>query len=102
MSMIDDILERFGVPRPRLAAAPPPDTYQIGGGWGDAIRWQPGTKRQRVMGWKQRNPQIGDLLHADMKSGRVGIYRFTAVRRAGDPPDMFFGDVELVGYEGSD
>jgi hypothetical protein len=34
-----------------------------------------------------------------MESGRIGLYRFTEVRRMTDPPDQFFGDVEEIGYE---
>jgi hypothetical protein len=34
-----------------------------------------------------------------MESGRIGLYRFTEVRRMTDPSDQFFGDVEEMGYE---
>lgn len=99
MSLIDEILERFGVRRTQ-PDAPEPTVYRLGGGWGDAIEWWP-YESTRVMGWKRCVPCVGDVLLAPMQSGKMGRYRFVKVRRPGDPPDMFFADVEFVGYEGS-
>jgi hypothetical protein len=103
MSLIDEILARFGVPRTRPSAPPQPTVYQLGGDWGDAIGWRtrPHAADRRVVGWQKRIPEVGDLLHAEMQSGRVGVFRFKSVRRPGDPPDMFFADVEFVGYAGT-
>lgn len=46
-----------------------------------------------------RHVQVGDLLEAPMKSGRIGVFRFVKVDYCRDPDDMFFGTVEVVGYK---
>lgn len=78
--------------------------YQIGGGWGNHVKWanlkEFETPRERfsVYGHKQRIPQLGDCLTADMKSGKTAVFVFSEVERPGDPPDMFFGKVDFIGY----
>ena len=69
----------------------------MGGTWGNAINWF--NYPERVVGWKPSIPRPGDILFSKMKSGRVGVWRFTRVDRAYDPRDMFFGEVEPLGYE---
>jgi hypothetical protein len=43
--------------------------YEMGGGWSDKIEWWNGT--DRVVGWKARRPQKGDVLMAEMASGKM-------------------------------
>lgn len=95
MNLIDEILKRFGVGAPRAV-----HTYTIGGGWGDLIEWRrTSNEASRVVGWKRRIPLVGDVLLAPMESGKTGRYRFMKIKRPGNPIDMFFADVEFVGYE---
>lgn len=72
--------------------------YYIGGGWGDAIDWFNIPKR-KVVGWKCSRPEKGDWLLCKTQSGKTGIFIFKVVEYCKDPPDMFFADVEDVGYE---
>jgi hypothetical protein len=65
--------------------------------WGNTIAWT-SYERGTVYGLKQRRPELGDLIVAKMKSGRVGVFQFVEVTHPGDPPDMFFGKVEGLGY----
>lgn len=71
--------------------------------WGDAIHWFKGldgkASTTRVYGWQSQTPRVGDRLHANMTSGRIGVYAFTKVEHQRDPPDMFFADVKFIGYE---
>lgn len=81
-----------------------PKTWKIGGGWGTHITWIPGlipeaTDYTRVYGHTSTFPHVDDLLESLLESGRTGVYRFTQVRIEKDPPDMFFGKVEWVGYK---
>lgn len=38
----------------------------------------------------------------EMKSDRIGVFRFIEIDQQRDPPDMFFGKVEDVGYDGDE
>jgi hypothetical protein len=86
-----------------------PRYYQIGGtGWGNEIAFQNGVSLdsdgrpahiQNVTGFKTRIPRVGDLLVVAHESGPRSVWRFTAVRRAGDPEDLFFGTVIYVDIE---
>ncbi len=80
------------------------ETYTVGGGWGDAISWSDYDKR-RVYGFKGRKPQIGgllecDLIKGDTKERKTGVFRFISIEPCRDPHDMFFANVEDVGYKG--
>lgn len=66
--------------------------------WGDHVTWMD-YKQGRVYGHKHPRPKVGDLLRSPLQSGRVGIFRFVDVKLEWDPPDMFFGTVEGIGYE---
>lgn len=78
-------------------------TYKIGGGWGDSIIIDKyavdGKSFTKVHGWKNPLPIKGDLLLIPMKSGKTVIGKFIKIKPCGDPPDMFFADVKLLGYE---
>ncbi len=76
-----------------------PRMYETGGVWGSAINWFD-LENRRVVGWLSRRPMVGDYLKSKLKSGKVGIFRFTKIKLEHDPPDMFFGTVEDLGYEG--
>ncbi len=73
-----------------------PVLYEMSGGWGDRIEWS--TIGSRVTGWKQRIPEVGDLISSPMQSGKTGLYRVTDVEQMLDPRDMFFADVEEAFY----
>lgn len=77
--------------------------YKLGGGWGDRIEffsgWKSGSELQRVVGWKFRKPKINDELSVPMESGRTAIFKFVSAEHCPDPKDMFFADVEFVGYK---
>lgn len=72
------------------------ERYNIGGGWGDRIEWC--KKDHSIAGWKSRIPVEGDWLLTEMQSGREGLYQIKNVKPCKDPRDMFFADVEFVGY----
>lgn len=78
-------------------------TYKAGGGWGDSIVIDKyaidGKPFARVHGWKNPLPVKGDLLLIPMESGKTIVGRFIKIEPCGDPPDMFFADVKLLGYE---
>ena len=79
-------------------------TFTVGGGWGDRITINEWPKRDNenlasVYGHKNPIPRIGDTLRVPCKSGKVMLCKFVDVRPCGDPADMFFADVEGIGYE---
>lgn len=66
--------------------------------WGDNLYWlsYPGDKRGSKT-WKLgshaiRIPSVGDEIRCTMRSGSVGRWIVTGVKRCNDPPDMFFAD----------
>lgn len=65
--------------------------------WGDRLGFLDWETR-RVVGWITPIPKVGDELRGEMKSGGVGRFRVTKVEPCGDPSDMFFADVEDIGY----
>lgn len=89
--------QALGVFQERQRALRGTRVYKIGGGWGSSINWS-GESNTRVHGWKTPRPHAGDRLHADMQSGRTGVYIFTKVDPCRDPEDMFFADVEFSHY----
>ena len=72
--------------------------YIIHGGWGHHIEWWEDFSNREVWGHLPDRPEVGDYLEAEMKSGKKAIFRFVSVDYKSDPPDMFFGKVEDVGY----
>jgi hypothetical protein len=74
-----------------------PVVFYVGGGWGNAINWND-VEGRRVVGWKFNPPEVGDELRSQMQSGKIGRFVFVNIDRPGDPPDMFFADVALIGY----
>lgn len=90
---------------PKISKRKDAITYQIGGGWGNAINWvdkkEFDGKRSifSVVGWKTPKPRVGDLLTCPMKSGKIARFIFKEIENTQDPPDMFFADVGFVGYE---
>ncbi len=72
--------------------------WETGGGWANSIEWTEPNKS--VVGWKTPKPVKGDYLFSPMKSGRTGIFKFTNIKECYNPSDMFFADVEWIGYKG--
>ena len=76
--------------------------YEYGGSWGDQIvffpKWNVGSENQKVCGWKEQIPSIGDELLVPAQSGKTMVFEFLSIDRPGDPNDMFFADVEFVRY----
>jgi hypothetical protein len=71
-----------------------PYTYFMGGEWGNKI----GVIGNRVYGFKQRIPEVGDYLEGETAKGGYARFEFINVERCSDPPDMFFADVILIKY----
>ena len=65
----------------------------------DGLHWE--GEWWNCLGWLTPMPQPGDEL---LKWGRRGegiypvILRFVEIRPAGDPSDMFYGVVRMIGY----
>jgi len=74
-----------------------PIMYEMFGGWGNRIEWD-NFQERTVRGWKQRRPVVGDLVKTPMASGADGVFRFVSVEYANDPSDMFYGQLEGLGY----
>ena len=72
--------------------------------WGHNItqHYQQKDGQYRSTMWSEVSPAIGDELLIPMESGKVGICLVSAVKRAGDPGDMFFVTWGLTGYIGED
>lgn len=84
---------------------PTPVVYLAGGGWGNRIDFvtQPAVidhigHKIRFVGWKDRIPDEGDVLLADMESGNTARFVFTLIEPCYDPRDMFFADGVFIGY----
>lgn len=79
------------------------NTYVIGGGWGDRIEffpeWERNSEKQKVCGWKQKTPEVDDVLKVTMQSGSTALFKFTRIEKMTNPSDMFFADVEFIDYE---
>jgi len=66
--------------------------------WGNNLqfcKWEHPTGS--VVGWLCNKPEAGDELLARFERG-VAALRFVNVKPCGDPPDMFFADVEYIGH----
>ncbi|HEY1806069.1 MAG TPA: hypothetical protein VGG45_16465 [Terracidiphilus sp.] len=81
-----------------LSPRPDADLYEIGGGWSDRISWWSENQLTRVYGHKTPKPRAGDVLTCEMKSGKTGVWIFQSIEHCNDPPDMFFADVNPIGY----
>ena len=67
------------------------------GAWGRTITWD--EFPYRLHGWWSPLPCENDILLSDrLESGRTGAWRFAKVRACGDPQDMFFAEMEPLGY----
>lgn len=69
--------------------------------WGNNITVQTfdnETSEVRVMGLTPTRPKVGDWLALSLESKRQGAWRFTEVELEDDPPDMWFGTAEIIGY----
>jgi len=78
--------------------------FTVGGGWGDRISVDEWPKKNdgnlaSVNGHKNPIPRVGDILMVPCESGKTMRCKFVAVRPCGNPADMFFADIEPIGYE---
>ena len=67
-------------------------------GWGNSIqirKWE--QPHGRVVGWLRRKPKRGDILTVRGSSG-IMVCEFKKVGCCGDPPDMFFADIEYLAH----
>lgn len=77
--------------------------YEMGGHWGNAIQWSTepewnelnDNRKAKVVGWKQRKPKVGETLMVECQRSWL-IFEFKKIEHCGDPPDMFFADVEII------
>lgn len=91
------------VKSPTLVTIPPEGAvaFKIGIGWGDSIKFNSYTQdsdTQRVTGWKNPKPKVGDVLTCKLDNGKVGVWIFQTLEYCGNPADMFFGTVYGIGY----
>jgi hypothetical protein len=68
-------------------------------GWGNNICWMDFESR-RISGHTTPLPCVGDELLCQMQSGKTARFRFVKVEPCVDPSDMWFGNVEDIGYDG--
>lgn len=68
-------------------------------GWGRSIKWFD-YKTRCIVGWMpyREKPKKGELMLARLKSGRIGTYLIKSVEYEKDPHDMFFADLQDIGY----
>lgn len=77
--------------------------FNIGGGWGDAIKWSGAEQFNKYPlvstsifdchGWKSIMPKVGQTLKAEFAKSWM-IFEFVEVDQCKDPPDMFFAKVK--------
>ena len=79
--------------------------YDIGNNWGDdiIIEFPEDQKLSmnetiRCRGWKPRRPRKDDYVEQETVEGRILILKFTEVNYAGDPYDLFFGELMPLFY----
>ena len=65
--------------------------------WGYQISWFDWNKR-RIYGHLSPLPKEGDTFTYAMKSGKRALFKIIKVEPCGNPPDMFWADVEDVKY----
>lgn len=54
--------------------------------------------KRRAYGWSY-DVKEGDLLRVPMQNGKTALLKFVNFKRCDDPADMYFADLEDVGYE---
>ena len=52
----------------------------------------------KITGHLTNIPNKGDYVTCQMKSGRVGVFQVLEVKHCHDPRDMFFADLDPLGY----
>ena len=66
-------------------------------GWGNSVSFINWDKR-KLVGWTTPLPSVGDEVLSAMQSGRVGRFKITSVEPSYDPSDMWFAQVDDIGY----
>lgn len=69
-------------------------------GWGNRISWFYEFEDKRVYAHTTPQAKENDELLVDMQSGKIGRFVLKNVDRKTDPHDMWFADVEFIGYVG--
>ncbi len=68
-------------------------------GWGNAIhlssKLSDDGRRWSIYGWKQNTPEPGDIVLV-IQADRSAAHSVQSIRRPGNPPDMFFGEIMYV------
>lgn len=73
------------------------EVHAFGGWWGNHMEltsWGDG----KFYGHRTPHPKLGDLIEADMESGRTAVLLITEIKGCCDPQDMYFGRFEPIGY----
>lgn len=97
MKILDRIRRRK--PEPTAPTEPEPGYWWWigkGGMWGNHLSWN--VDQKLFYGHGSRAPEVGDMLHSERTSGRIGVFRVIEVKWANDPRDMFTGKVTCLGY----
>lgn len=103
---------------PAPAAPPPPPIFTMGVGdgiWGHHVKWRDFDKREIYGHWDNfpatyfarggehvmlpHTLVVGATIRCHMQSGRMALFRITKLKWESNPPDMFFGTVEDIGWE---
>lgn len=79
--------------------------YKHGGGWGSSVQftsvdWSKVNMEKdklSLYGFKSRKPRKGNTLSVEMHHHWL-LCEFVSVEYPGDPRDMFFGEVKIIGY----
>ncbi len=66
-------------------------------GWGNSVNWMKWEDRT-VYGFLSNPPKKGDILWAEMESGKIASFVFEKVDVPYDPEDQFFGTVSDAEY----
>jgi len=73
------------------------EVHVFGGWWGNHMEltsWNDG----KFVGHRTPYPKVGDLIEADMESGRTAVLLITKIEGCRDPRDMYFGRFDPIGY----
>lgn len=66
-------------------------------GWGNNVYFSD-FKNRKITGHLSPRPKVGDEIRSKMSSGKIGRFLVKEIEYCRDPNDMFFCDVEDLGY----
>lgn len=96
--MLEKLRKSFEDSIINLTASPRIITMSEHSSWGNSIFWTDYDQR-KLSGFMQQKPTVGDIVRANMQSGKVARFRVESVENIQDPKDMFFAKVSDLGYE---